>query len=105
MGQVPAHLQKYVFKVGNKGGPGRKKGKNMKEFAREFLMAMSSEEKVKFMNSLEPDIVWRMAEGNPHSTEDITSGGKPFQPSIYGGLSRNKLGKKDIRPEKKDKSG
>lgn len=50
----------------------------MKEFARDFLMSMSDEEKVKFMNSLPGDVVWKMAEGQPHQTGDITSGGKPF---------------------------
>ena len=31
---------------GHAGGPGRPKGKTMKEFAREFLLKMSDEEKV-----------------------------------------------------------
>ena len=50
---------------GTKGGPGRTKGKTMKEFAREFLMTMNNDRKKAFLNSLDPSIVWRMAEGNP----------------------------------------
>jgi hypothetical protein len=58
---------------GTPGGPGRPKGQTMKEFAREFLMKMSPEEKEKWLQGLSADIVWRMAEGNPHNTNDLTS--------------------------------
>ena len=85
MGEVPKQLQPFVFKIGNKFGS-RKKKNSMKEFARQFLLAMTDEEKIKFMNSLDPDIVWRMAEGNP--AQDVTSGGEKIkQIPIYGGKS------------------
>ena len=99
-------LKEYEWKPGQSGNPkGRPKGKTLKEWAREFLILLPDDTKLKFLREIEPDIVWRMAEGNPHQTEDITSGGKSFQPPIYGGLSRNKRGDQDIRPKKKDKSG
>lgn len=69
------------FKTGDqwKGNSnGRPKGKTLKEFAREFLMSMTDEQKEDFLNGLSKDVVWKMAEGNPHNTEDITSGGKPI---------------------------
>lgn len=66
-----------TFKHGNPGG-GRPKGKTLKEFAREFLMTKTDEEKQDFLNSLDPSVVWRMAEGNPHNSSDVTSGGKPI---------------------------
>ena len=58
---------------------GRPKGQSMKEFAREFLMAMTPEEKGNWLKGLSPEIIWRMSEGNPHTTTDLTSGDKPLQ--------------------------
>ena len=59
------------FKPGQVSNPkGRPKGKTMKEFAREFLLKMSDEEKVTWLRSLGKDIVWKMAEGNPHQSSD-----------------------------------
>jgi hypothetical protein len=59
-----------TFKNGNPGSPGRPKGKTLKEFAREMLMSMSDEEKIKYLKALPPELVWRMSEGNPHQTSD-----------------------------------
>ena len=80
---------------GGPGGPGRPKGKTLKEFARDFLMSMSDEAKLDFLNSLSKDIVWKMAEGNPHNTEDVTSGGKPIP--IY--VPRDQRPQEDKQPE------
>jgi hypothetical protein len=67
---LPIRNEKGQIIKGTANPKGRPKGKTMKEFAREFLMSMSDEKKVEFLNSLSKDIVWRMAEGNPHNTED-----------------------------------
>ena len=72
MGEVPKQLKPFLFKKGEVANPaGRPKGKTMKEFAREFLLAMTDEDKINFMNSLEPDVVWKMAEGTPPQDVNI----------------------------------
>ena len=75
--QVPPQLNQFVFKKGSKGGPGRGKDKTLKEYSREYLAKMTEEERLKFLNSLDPDLVWRMAEGNP--SNDLTSDGEQIQ--------------------------
>lgn len=59
------------FKPGNPGGPGRPKGKTLKEFARQYLLSKTDEEKIKFLNGLSKDTIWKMAEGNPHQSSDV----------------------------------
>ncbi len=60
------------FVEGYEGGPGRPKGKTLKEFARSLLMEMNDEEKREYLKTLPRDIVWKMAEGNPHNTGDVS---------------------------------
>jgi hypothetical protein len=71
-------LKGYQFVKGQSGNPGgRPKGsKSMKTFAREYLESLPDEEKVHFLSALNADVVWRMAEGNPSTQSDITSGGE-----------------------------
>lgn len=69
--RVPPQLRKFVFKPGNKGGPGRPKGKSMKEYSREYLESMTEEERADFLNEIDKSLIWKMAEGNPHQGSSL----------------------------------
>ena len=70
-----------TFGPGNIANPnGRPKGKTLKEYARDYYALKTDEQKKAYIEYLEsklPGFAWRMAEGNPHQTQDITSAGKP----------------------------
>ena len=89
-----------TFAEGTAPGPGRPKGKTLKEWARDKLMGMTEEQREEFIKSLSKDTFWRMAEGNPHQTTDITSAGKPIP--ILNALPDNDISKEDSETEKKD---
>lgn len=69
----------WLWKKGQSGNPkGRPKGKTMKEYVREYLACMTDEERDEFMEGLPKELIWKMAEGNPATNTDITSGGEPL---------------------------
>ena len=89
----PLRNEKGWLLPGQTANPnGRPKGQTMKEFARQFLQSLTPEDKLKFLNGLEPQIVWRMAEGNPHQESDINHG---FKPTPIIDVSANDGDKKD----------
>ena len=65
-------IRPWMWKKGQSGNPaGRKKGKTMKEYARELLAKQTEEERQAFLHGLDKEIVWKMAEGNPKETKDL----------------------------------
>ena len=81
--QVPKQFQPYIWKKGQSGNPnGRPKGKTLKEFAREYLLSLSDDEKVEYLASLPTEIVWKMVDGNPDNKTDLTSKGEKLTGTV-----------------------
>ncbi len=61
-----AWLKPTQWKKGQSGNPkGKKPGKSMKTYLKERFEKMTDKEKIDFLNRVEPNMAWRMAEGNP----------------------------------------
>lgn len=66
----------WLWKKGQSGNiMGRPKGKTMKEYAKEYLSKMTDEERDAWLDGIDKETIWKLAEGNPHATSDVTSGG------------------------------
>ena len=61
-----------TFKEGYPGGPGRPKGKTLKEYQAEQFRIMSDDEKAMWlkMHKVSGETRWKMAEGNPKQDVD-----------------------------------
>ena len=76
--------EKGQFLPGTAPGPGRPKGKTLKEYMSEKFRMMTDTEKEEWLkeNKVGGEIAWKMAEGNPRQDTDVTSGGEPLTPLL-----------------------
>lgn len=66
-------LRPWQFKPGQSGNPnGKAKGTiSLKEYAKRYLQELDEEGKKEFMEGLDKDVIWKMAEGNPKQDTEI----------------------------------
>lgn len=66
-------IKPFMWKKGQSGNiMGRPKGKTMKEYARQYLERMTDEERDEWLEGLNKDIVWQMAEGKAKQDTEIS---------------------------------
>jgi|SRR3990167_4620811 len=88
---------------GTPPGPGRPKGKTIKERVREYLENHPNDMEafVKHFVKENRQLAWQMLEGRP--SQDVTSAGEKIQQiPIYAGLSKHDSNKEDILAEEED---
>lgn len=62
----------WLWKKGFCPNPsGRPKGKSMKQYAQEYIMKMTDEERDEWLEGMEKKEIWKMAEGNPETKTEI----------------------------------
>jgi hypothetical protein len=97
--KVPKQLQAHVYKKGQSGNPsGRPEGISMKEYLKKKFRTMTDEEREEYLDGVVKLDLLKMAEGNPETKTDVTSGGEKivFMPQEL--LDKHKLPTGETKP-------
>ena len=79
-----------TFGPGNVANPnGRPKGKSLKEYWKQKFSDMTDKQKERFTKKISPELLWKMAEGNPENKTDLTSDGEKLQPILVKFIDGN----------------
>jgi hypothetical protein len=72
-----------TFKEGHEKIPGSGRPKDtLKAYARQKLSNMTPEEKEEFLKQITPEMIWKMAEGNPKQDTDVTTNGESLNKAL-----------------------
>lgn len=96
-------IKPYQWKKGQSGNiMGRPKGKTMKDYVREYLSKMTDDERDEWLEGIDKIELFRMSEGNPHSTNDLTTNGKELPTPILNYVPSDNSNKEDSIPKEAD---
>jgi hypothetical protein len=71
MGGGASNFKPWLFQPGKSGNPGgRPPGPSMKTWFKNYLATLDEEQRMEFVKGMPKDILWRMAEGQPHQTNE-----------------------------------
>lgn len=67
------HLKPWQFKKGQSGNPeGKKKGTiSLKRFAQNYIQDLTEDEKLEFLEGIDKDKIWEMAEGKAKQDVEV----------------------------------
>lgn len=84
--EQPEQLKPFAFKPGQSGNPGGRPKGGLKDYDRKRFLEMSDEDKEKFLSSIPSEVRYKMAEGNPATTTDLTTKGEAISFTVvkYG---------------------
>lgn len=91
-------LEKYQWKKGQSGNlNGRPKERTLKEWVREYIANLTPDGRREYLKRINPELAWKMAEGNPVN-RDITTRNEP--PTRYSDEQVRRIAERIVREKR-----